>query len=286
MSDLIKTPFKLLTPFGQLPSSGGSGPPATITVGVDTYVYTNFAVETNDPDNVYWDIRAAGNDPPATSSITPYALLPIGATSTLAGLSSPVYIYAKQGLDLTYMRFGSSSGHYTFDIGTAPSTISTYDLRGDCACTGLLSSFKGNALAIYGDNAALEGNLRQFPVGKTMSIWGGCPDITGDLYDYAVRAPLLGQSIKFGGLCNIDTYSGSADWTGISQFIFDSTGRDAGLSTAETDQLLIDLDAALTSDGFSFYQVTITAGDQVRSKSSDTAVASLLAKNYLVNLNS
>ena len=57
-----------------------------------------------------------------------------------------------------------------------------------------------------------------------------------------------------------------------------------GLTTPMIDSLLIDLDAS-TWDGNGFANITITAGNGVRSSASDAAVASLIAKNVSLILN-
>lgn len=187
------------------------------------------------------------------------------------------------------------------------SLLSTFDVEGNNTITGNINSLSGltNLLnfrifgsnTIYGDLSSISGltGLKYFYIQGNNAISGSLSSISGltsIIYFIVYHNPsstlITGDISVLASLTTLQRfilYSPIADYTsstwlttGLTMF---NLGGDASLTTAEVDQLIIDLDADI-----SYGKTLIIKGNcQPRSSASDTAVSNIVGRGGVVQTN-
>jgi hypothetical protein len=146
----------------------------------------------------------------------------------------------------------------SFDVSKMPSTLSYVGVTGNNYIYGILSNF---------------------PSACTHFDVKGNNTISGDLSDVTIPFPPV---FNLGGNNTVDTYSSPIDFSLSNMQIFILTGGGDGLSTAEVDQLLIDLSASTWAGSKNLF---INGNHAARSAASDAAVTSLGLQGVTVSTN-
>jgi len=180
---------------------------------------------------------------------------------------------------LTKFKMDRSGADISFDLAHLPAGLKKFHVAGDNTISGDLANIPDGVtyFICWGDNT-ISGDLAHLPAGlKTFTCWGN-NTISGDL----ANIPDGVTYFKCGGNNVVANYSGKT-WTtkpATFKLIPVSPG---GLSTAEVDQLLIDLDADLT--WASGDVIELTGANAARSSASDAAVTNMVAEGATVTTN-
>jgi hypothetical protein len=164
-----------------------------------------------------------------------------------------VSIYGASGAVITKFTMTTSGADISFDITNAPSGLTYLD--------------------IWGANT-VSGDLGTAPSGLTYLDIRGSNTISGDIG----TAPSGLTSLLITGSNTISDYI-TKTWTTIPVAFDLRPVSPGGLSTAEIDQLLIDLDTDLT---WTSGTITLTGTNAPRSAASDAAVANLILEGVTV----
>ena len=166
------------------------------------------------------------------------------------------------------------------DLSDLPNSITYLSIKGNNTVTGDLSDLNNNlgTLEMWGSNT-ITGNLSDLPTGLYYSSVIGLNTLHGDLANIPAN-------------CNFFFLTGSntvSDYThktwsavGLSLYLAPATG---GLSSAEVDQLLIDIDTDVPSWYNGRREIILLGANAARTGTSNVAVASLIVKGVTVTTN-
>ena len=179
---------------------------------------------------------------------------------------------------LTYLIvYGSNT--ISGDVANLPSGLTYFDVYGSNTISGDVANLPSGLTTwgVWGSNT-LSGDVVNLPSGLTYLDVYGSNTLSGDV----VNLPSGLTHLNVGGSNTIADYT-SKTWTtkpATFELIPVSPG---GLSTAEVDQLLIDLDDDLT--WASGDVITLTGTNEARSSASDAAVNNMTSEGATVTTN-
>jgi len=210
--------------------------------------------------------------------------------------------------DVQYLPSGLTvcnvSGYNTMtgDIGNMPSGMVTVEILGNNTLTGDLAGLPATVTklqvtgynTIYGavddiasttmyhlqitGSSAVSGTIAGLPRSLSFLSILGSNTISGDVADLPTNI----YYIYIGGNNTIDGYGGFS-WV-ASGYYLNLYSMYGALSSAEVDQLLIDIDVDCAFTG-SYKTIVLLGGHGARTAASDAAVASLVAKGVTVQTN-
>ncbi len=177
---------------------------------------------------------------------------------------------------LTYF-YCTGSNTITGNLSSLPIGLTYFRCAGFNTLTGNLSSLPAGLTYFYcaGFNT-LTGNLSSLPAGLTDFYCTGSNTLTGNLSSL----PAVLTYFYCTGFNTIGDYSGKT-WANNQRRVYLVPVAGGGLSSAEIDQLLIDLAAAggtWTADK----QVYLRGTNAARTSASDAAVATIVSKGVTV----
>jgi hypothetical protein len=189
------------------------------------------------------------------------------------------------------------------NIEDIPSSVINFDVAGDNTITGDIATLKPTikAFSILGEGNRVYGNIMNIPISVTDFVaWGG-NTVTGDIGSIKTSCTTfnvsgtntvygslntLHTSMKFftlAGTANNIRYTQGKVWGNTLQVIHLSQVGVVPLTSAEVDNLLIDLDTSTTIN--TLRRITITGANQQKTASSQPARASLQIKGVSLTLN-
>ena len=177
---------------------------------------------------------------------------------------------------LTYFNcLGSNT--ITGNLSSLPALLTFFSCKGSNTITGYLSSLPAGLTYFYcsGSNT-ITGYLSSLPAGLTSFGCVGLNTITGDLSSL----PAGLTSFYCSGSNTVGDYSGKI-WANDQRRVYHVPVAGGGLSSAEIDQLLIDLAAAGGTWGAD-KEVYLRGTNAARTSASDAAVATLVSKGVAV----
>ena len=179
---------------------------------------------------------------------------------------------------LTYLRvYGNNT--LTGDVANAPTGLAHLYVHGSNSLTGDIANAPTGLiyLAVSGSNS-LTGDIANAPTGLAHLYVYGSNTLTGDI----ANAPTGLIYLAVGGNNTIADYTTPHTWTTKPATFILIPVAPGGLSTAEIDNLLIDLD-----DDFVWTTGTInlTGTNAARSSNSDAAVTSMTGQGATVTTN-
>ena len=201
---------------------------------------------------------------------------------------------------LTYLNVGGSNT-LSGDVANLPSGLTYLNVGGSNTLSGDVANLPSGLtyLYAYGSNT-LSGDIANLPSGLTYLVVYGSNTLSGDIANLSsglTRLEVYGSNTLSGDIANLPsglTYlsvGGSntiADYTSKTWTTKPATFKlipvsPGGLSTAEIDQLLIDLDDDLT--WASGDVITLTGTNAVPSSASDAAVNNMTSEGATVTTN-
>ena len=165
------------------------------------------------------------------------------------------------------------------DIANLPSGLTSLNVQGSNTLSGDIANLPSGLtyLRVYGSNT-ITGDVANLPSGLTYLYVVGSNTITGDV----ANLPSGLTYLKIYGNNTIADYT-SKTWTTKPTMFTLVPVSPGGLSTAEVDQLLIDLDDDLT--WASGDVITLTGTNAVPSSASDAAVNNMTSEGATVTTN-
>ena len=202
---------------------------------------------------------------------------------------------------LTKFRMDTSGADISFDIANLPSGLTGLDVWGSNTLSGDVTNLPSGLIILsVGGSNTLSGDIANLPSGiTTLSMWGS-NTLSGDIANLPSGITTLsmwGSNTLSGDIANLPSgllyvkLLGSntiADYTSKTWTVKPATFKivpvsPGGLSTAEIDQLLIDLDDDLT--WASGDVITLTGTNAVPSSASDAAVNNMTSEGATVTTN-
>ena len=202
---------------------------------------------------------------------------------------------------LTKFRMNASGADISFDIANLPSRLTYLGVTGTNTVTGDIVNLPSGLtiLAMYGSNT-LSGDIVNLPNGLTWLEVGGSNTLSGNITNSPSELTYFlvsGSNIITGDVANMPSgitcfriYGSNiiADYTSKTWTTKPATFTlvpvsPGGLSTAEVDQLLIDLDDDLT--WASGDVITLTGTNEARSAASDAAVNNMTSEGATITTN-
>jgi hypothetical protein len=185
---------------------------------------------------------------------------------------------------MTILDLASGTFNITGDLSELPLAMELFLINGtSVSITGNLSSIP-SAMRWFnvGGVNTITGNLSSIPASCTYFWVLGNNTISGSLNSL----PAGMRIFNLGGNTTVSGYTSGKTWSNaMSMFSFVPT-TGSGLSTAEVDNLLIDLSAsAWNTYGYSAGNIDLTGINAARSSASDAAVLDLIAKSIGVATN-
>lgn len=167
------------------------------------------------------------------------------------------------------------------DLADIPVKCVRFEVLGNNIVTGDLSSITSLKLTIFSctGNNVITGSLSSLPTTLNLFNVAGKNTIYGDVGDVASTL----NSFTLAGLNVVSDYSGKS-WHPTSIIFSLTTVSPGGLSTAEVDQLLIDIDNDCSFTG-SAKTIKILGSNAAPTATSAAARASLVAKGVLLLTN-
>jgi hypothetical protein len=195
-------------------------------------------------------------------------------------------IYSLNSKPLTTFLINGMSNHtVTGDLINIPSTLSNLNVSAGSIygnVSSLASKTNLTNIQLVGTTGAITGDISL--VGSNIiSIWisGTNVNLSGNLSNLPTQISTL----------NIDkcsfTYPTTKVWPSVMGRVIIKSNSGSGLTTAEVDQLLIDLDTYGLSwpNSVSNREINLVTNNAARSATSNAAVASLIAKGVTVSTN-
>ncbi|MDH7555282.1 MAG: hypothetical protein QHH74_16710, partial [Spirochaetota bacterium] len=149
----------------------------------------------------------------------------------------------------------------------------------DSACAFTILRVLGNN-TITGDIAYLPSTLLTLDLRGANTVYGDLNDLVSTLQSIY----LLGDN----AIADYNPPSGGKTWYSLAnsnaEFNF-QPGSAGGLSSAEVDELIIDLDNSTPTSRATMRTIYITGNNAPRTSASDAAVQSLLTKKIIVETN-
>ena len=180
---------------------------------------------------------------------------------------------------LTKFRMDASGADISFDVANLPSGLVLMDVRGNNTLSGDIVNLPSGLtyLNVTGNNT-LSGDIVNLPSGLTYLLMYGSNTLSGDV----ANLPSGLTYLNVRGSNTIADYT-SKTWTTKPAMFYLFPVSPGGLSTAEVDQLLIDLDDDLT--WASGDVITLTGTNAVPSSTSDAAVNNMTSEGATVTTN-
>ncbi len=177
---------------------------------------------------------------------------------------------------LTKFAMTQTGANISFDLVKLPRSLTYFSCLGSNTVTGNLSSLPIGltSFTCTGSNT-ITGNLSSLPTGLTTFACTGSNTVTGNLSSLPAGVTYFTCT----GLNTIGYYSGKT-WANNQRRVYLTPVAGGGLSSAEIDQLLIDLAAAETWTGDKV--VYLRGTNAARTSASDAAVATLVNKGVTV----
>ena len=177
---------------------------------------------------------------------------------------------------LTYL-FCGGYNTITGDLSSLPVGLTYFYCSGSNTITGNLSSLPTDLTYFQcsGSNT-ITGNLSSLPAVLTYFVCSGYNTITGNLSSL----PAVMSSFNCTGYNTVADYSGKT-WANNQRRVYHVPISGGGLSSAEVDQLLIDL-ASAGGTWSTEKQVYLKGTNAARTSASDAAVATLVSKGVTV----
>jgi len=190
------------------------------------------------------------------------------------------------------LRYFSISGVNTINglVEDIPALTTYINIIGNNTVGGSLNNLPSDStlvtLIILGNNT-ITGDIAFLSNSVTTIYLSGGNTIYGDLNDLPANILYI-QLLGDNAISNYTPPSGGRTWKSLalSSTAFNFQPASAGgLSSAEVDELIIDLDTSTTSSSATAKTIYITGSNEPRTSASDAAVASLLAHNITVVTN-
>ena len=214
-----------------------------------------------------------------------------------------VVIAGSSGDVITKFTMTQSGANISFALADAPSGLTSFTCIGSNSISGDLADLPSGLTYFYcaGYNT-ISGDIADLPVGLTTFYCGGSNTISGDIADAPsglTSFTCIGSNSISGDLTNLPVgliYFYCAGYNTISDYggtLWRTASMDriylipvgaGGLSQAEVDDLLIDLDVGVVS-WTGTKTILLTGTNAARSAASDAAVASLIGKGVSVTTN-
>jgi hypothetical protein len=199
----------------------------------------------------------------------------------------------------------------TGDIANLPNQKTTsVQILGNATLSGNIENLPVNITSFYAATGnTIGGDINNLPSDTALAsiILSGSNTVTGDIANFPntlTRLEISGANTLYGDLADLTTSvtyfiltgantvsdynppSGGKTWMNLAVYGTHINFRPAagsGLSSAEVDELIIDLDDSTI--GYFVRTIYITGGNAARTAASDAAVASLLSKGITVTTN-
>ncbi len=200
---------------------------------------------------------------------------------------------------LTKFTMTQTGANISFDLAQLPRSLTSFNCTGLNTVTGNLSSLPaGLTYFLCSGSNMITGNLSPLPAGLTFFSCSGSNTITGNLSSLSADLTTFAcsglntvtgnlSSVPIGliyfyclGSNTIGDYSGKT-WANDQRRVYHIPVAGGGLSSAEIDQLLIDLAAAGGTWSVE-KQVYLRGTNAARTSASDAAVATLVSKGVTV----
>ena len=180
---------------------------------------------------------------------------------------------------LTKFKMDASGADISFDIANLPSGLTDCIVEGSNTISGDIVNLPSGLkyLRVYGSNT-ISGDIVNLPSGLIYLRIYGNNTITGDI----VNLPSGLTDFYITGNNTIADYT-SKTWTTKPSIFGLVPVSPGGLSTAEVDQLLIDLDDDLTWSSGDV--INLTGSNEARSSASDAAVNNMTAEGATITTN-
>ena len=180
---------------------------------------------------------------------------------------------------LTKFKMDASGADISFDVANLPSGLTYMYVSGSNTVSGDVANLPSGLTYMYvsGSNT-VSGDVANMPSGLTILYVSGSNTLTGDVANMPSGVTYLAVS----GSNTIADYT-SKTWTTKPATFKIIPVSPGGLSTAEVDQLLIDLDDDLT--WASGDVITLTGTNAVPSSASDAAVNNMTSEGATVTTN-
>jgi len=184
------------------------------------------------------------------------------------------------GTNQAYSKDYGSAGNRTVMITDAKSNLTAYTMTqsGANVSFDLASLPRGLlSLILFGSNT-VAGNLSSLPEGITYFVCRGANTVTGNLSSLPVGVVYF----NIEGVNTVADYS-ERPWSENMRYVYHRPAVGSGLSTAEVDQLLIDLSEVSVWNLEK--AIDLRGNNAPRSSASDAAVATLISKGVAVTTN-
>jgi hypothetical protein len=188
------------------------------------------------------------------------------------------------GLSASMTRLAiSGSNTINGDLADLPASIQQFYILGSNVINGTLASISAfanlSSFTCRGSNV-ISGAISDLPASLSLFDITGLNTVSGDLGDL----PLNVQTITLTGNNTVADYTGKS-WLKTTYCIYFIPIGVGGLSSAEVDQLLIDIDTDCTYTGIGNKTLYLMGTNAARTAASDAAVLSLQAKGVTVTTN-
>lgn len=173
---------------------------------------------------------------------------------------------------------GSASSTLTGDIAGIPSSMQSINVEAN-TLSGSIANIPASVVSfiISGSNT-ISGNLSTLKPAMSRFIIIGSNTVTGDI----ASIPVIMDTFIVRGNNTISTYTSGRAWPANMNTVV-VVPASGGLSSADVDSLLIDLDTGTTWVGDQ--SIELRGTNAIRTSESDAAVASLILKGVTLNLN-
>jgi len=181
---------------------------------------------------------------------------------------------------MTTFIMDQASADISFDIANLPASLTYFYCSGNNTVSGDIANLPASLtyFRCYGSNT-VSGDIAKLPITLTTFACSGNNTISGDI----ANLPTSLTYFSCPGMNTISDYTTPHTWTTNMVTFKLVPVAPGGLSTAEVDDLLIDLDADLV--WLAGRAITLTGTNAARSSASDAAVANMIAEGASVSTN-
>lgn len=180
---------------------------------------------------------------------------------------------------LTKFMMSAAGADISFDLADLPAGVTYVYCTGSNTVFGDIGGLPRGVTEFYClGNCVITGDVAGLPATLQLIDCNGSNTISGDIGDL----PAVSTYVKIRGSNTISDYTTKLWTTKPGKCIVIPTGA-GGLSTAEVDQLLIDLDA--DCEWVAGNAITLTGANAARSAASNAAVASMEGEGATVTTN-
>jgi hypothetical protein len=180
----------------------------------------------------------------------------------------------------TFYVFGSNT--INGDVADITAGVTTFSVSGGNTINGNVTDITDTITSfVVAGNNTLTGTLANLPSSIVTFSVSGSNTISGDI----ATIPSTCRYLKVEGSNTIDSYTGRT-WTLDGYSMYLAPVSPGGLSAAEVDQLLIDLDDDCAFTNVTYHHISLTGTNAAPTATSLTARNSLIAKGVTLTLNS